>query len=133
VIADDTQWNDLFCKSARAAFLFSYDTVADTYTSGEVDGTIGKLNACEIAHLIPHFQPSLDLASLAEPNLRPETQVPIDLLASTFLCAAREIRVRDLRQTNRLKEDVRAIEKGMEGWGPCTGYTVFQASSWNAD
>jgi hypothetical protein len=133
MIANDTQWNDLFCKSARAACLFRHDSEAVTYTSGELDGTIGKLNACEIAHLIPHFSPSLDLASLPEPNLRPETQVPINLLASTFLCAAREIMARDLGQINRLKEDVRGIENGTQGWEPCTGYTVFQASSWNAD
>ena len=56
--------------------------------------------------------------------------MPFSLLSSTFLCAAKEILNKFRRETETPFKDVNMIEGMDEGWEPCTGYPVVNATTW---
>jgi hypothetical protein len=85
---------------------------------------------CEIANFLPHFRPSLPLAALANPQNTTNAETPLNILSSTFLCAATEILAKYTREIESPLENVKMIEESAEGWEPCTGYTVVRATTW---
>lgn len=54
-------------------------------------------------------------------------------LNSTFLCAAGEILEKHGRQNESPPDHIEEIERNTEGWKPCTGYSVVQATGWDCD
>jgi hypothetical protein len=68
---------------------------------------------------------------LTNPQNTTKAETPFSLLSSTFLCAAKEILGKLKRETETPFENLKMIEGSVEGWEPCTGYSVVQATSWN--
>jgi len=91
---------------------------------------LGRLYSCEVSRTLPHFQPSIGLADLTNPQNATSPQTPFNHLSSTFLCAAREILERHSKELDQPPENVKQIEENAEGWEPCTGYAVIQATQW---
>jgi hypothetical protein len=86
---------------------------------------------CEIANYLPKFQPSLPFAALTNLQNSTNAETPFSLLSSTFLCAAKEILGKHRRETETPLENLKMLEGNVEGWEPCTGYSVVHATSWN--
>jgi hypothetical protein len=102
----------------------------NTDSIGEVDQSLGRLLQCENTHTLPHFLPPIPLGDLTNPTNVTNPHTPLDRLTSTFLCAAREILDRNRREMERPPEHLKDIEKGLEGWEPCLGYSIVQTTGW---
>ena len=102
-------------------------------TTGELDQTVGRLGQCEIAHFLPRFKASMDLKDLTDPKNFTNPRTPLRDLTSTFLCAAREILEKHARENESPPDHIREIESNTEGWKPCTGYSVLQATGWDGE
>jgi hypothetical protein len=101
--------------------------------TGELDQTLGRLVQCEIAHVLPKFGASMELEDLTNPKNLTDPNTPFRDLKSTFLCVAREILEKHARENESPPDHIQEIERNTEGWEPCTGYPVVQATNWNCD
>jgi hypothetical protein len=75
----------------------------------------------------------MDLNKLENPTNLTDSKTPLNLLTSTFLCAAREILWKHARENEMPPDHIQEIERNTEGWVPCTGYSVIQVTRWNND
>lgn len=102
-------------------------------SAGELDQSLGRLVLCEIAHALPKFKASIDLDDLKDPKNCTDSNTAFHDLNSTFLCAATEILVKYARENESPLGQIQDIERYTEGWEPCTGYPIVQATCWNCD
>ena len=82
---------------------------------------------------LPKFKASIDLDGLKNPKNCIASRTAFHDLKSTFLCAAKEILVKYAREIESPLDHIQEIERYTEGWEPCTGYPVVQATGWNCD
>jgi len=75
----------------------------------------------------------MDLEDLTDSKNSTHSKTPFRDLNSTFLCAAREILEKHARENESPPDHIKEIERNTEGWFPCTGYSVVQATDWNGD
>ena len=75
----------------------------------------------------------MDLEDLTDSKNSTDSTTPFRDLNSTFLCAAREILEKHARENESPPDHIKEIERNTEGWVPCTGYSVVQATDWDGD
>ena len=75
----------------------------------------------------------MDLEDLTDSKNSTDPTTPFRDLNSTFLCAAREILEKHARENESPPDHIKEIGRNTEGWVPCTGYSVVQATEWDGD
>jgi hypothetical protein len=101
--------------------------------TGELDQTLGQLIQFEIAHVLPELKASMDLGDLTNPKSFTDSKTPFRDLNSIYICTAREILEKHARENESPPDHIQEIERNTEGWKPCTGYPVVQATDWDCD